>query len=53
MAGETITTDLKNGVLILTLNRPDKLNVYSRTMMQEIVAALDRADQARRRVKAP
>lgn len=45
MAGETITTDLKNGVLILTLNRPDKLNVYSRTMMQEIVAALDRADQ--------
>ena len=41
---ETITTDLAEHILTITLNRPDKLNAYNRTMGDELIAALDAAD---------
>jgi enoyl-CoA hydratase/carnithine racemase len=44
MASEHITTELSEGILTITLNRPDKLNAFTTQMGQEIGAALDRAD---------
>lgn len=38
------TTTLDAGVLLLTLNRPDKLNAYTAQMGREITAAFQRAD---------
>ena len=38
-----ITTTLESGVLLLTLNRPDKLNAYTAQMGREITAAFERA----------
>ena len=45
MDSEHITTELSEGILTLTLNRPDKFNAFTTRMGQEIGAALDRADQ--------
>ena len=39
-----IITTLDAGVLLLTLNRPDKLNAYTAQMGREITAAFQRAD---------
>lgn len=44
MSEEEITTDLADGLLTITLNRPDRLNAWTTTMQQELIAALDRAD---------
>lgn len=44
MQGQTITTEIDNGVMTLTLNRPDRLNAFTRVMMDEMLAALDVAD---------
>jgi enoyl-CoA hydratase/carnithine racemase len=41
---QTINIETYNGVMTITLNRPDQLNAFTRTMMQEMVAALDEAD---------
>ena len=41
---KTIQTDKKDGVMTLTLNRPDKLNAFTVDMMREIISALDDAD---------
>lgn len=40
----TITTDITDGVMMLTLARPDRLNAFTLAMMREIIAALDAAD---------
>ena len=45
MATEHITTALSEGILTITLNRPEKLNAFTTQMGQEIGAALDRADR--------
>src|SRR4051812_13539670 len=45
MASEHITTQLSDGILTVTLNRPDKLNAFTTQMGAEIGAALDRADR--------
>lgn len=45
MSYRTITTDISNGVMTLTLDRPDRLNAFTRLMMDEMLAALDTADQ--------
>jgi enoyl-CoA hydratase/carnithine racemase len=45
MASEHITTELSEGILTITLNRPDKMNAYTTQMGQEFGAALDRADR--------
>ncbi|MBO0769287.1 MAG: crotonase/enoyl-CoA hydratase family protein [Solirubrobacterales bacterium] len=44
MAYTQITTDLRDHVLTITLNRPDKLNAWTTTMAQELLQALDQAD---------
>ena len=44
MAYETIKYDVEDGVLTLTLNRPEKLNAFTGQMMSEMIDAFDRAD---------
>jgi enoyl-CoA hydratase/carnithine racemase len=45
MASEHVTTHLSDGILTVTLNRPDKLNAFTTQMGADIGAALDRADR--------
>lgn len=40
-----ITTQLKDGILIVTLNRPDKLNAMTYEMLDALLAALAEADR--------
>jgi enoyl-CoA hydratase/carnithine racemase len=44
MAYEEILYDVDDGVLTITLNRPDRLNAFTNTMMTELLEAFDRAD---------
>ena len=44
MRGQTITTDIDNGIMTLTLDRPARLNAFTRVMLDEMLAALDVAD---------
>ncbi|MGZ4274215.1 MAG: crotonase/enoyl-CoA hydratase family protein [Solirubrobacteraceae bacterium] len=44
MSYEQITTDVADGVLTITLNRPDRLNAWTPTMGRELIAAFDAAD---------
>jgi enoyl-CoA hydratase/carnithine racemase len=44
MADETILCDVADGVMTITLNRPDKLNAFTPRMRDELIAAFDRAD---------
>lgn len=45
MAGYTqIRFEITDGVALLTLHRPDKMNAFTRTMMAELIDALDRTD---------
>ena len=39
-----ITVTKADGIATITLNRPDKMNAYTRTMGQEIMAAMDDID---------
>jgi enoyl-CoA hydratase/carnithine racemase len=41
---EQILHSVDNGILTLTLNRPDKLNAFTHTMLRELLDALDKAD---------
>ncbi len=41
---KTITCENKNGLLIITFNRPEKLNSFTTQMMRELVAAIDESD---------
>jgi len=45
MDHEQITTEIADGVLTITLNRPDRLNAWTRTMGHELISALDDADR--------
>lgn len=42
---EQITTDLDDGVLTLTLNRPERLNAWTATMGRELIEAFEQADR--------
>lgn len=42
---EHIQCDIADGVLTITLNRPDKLNAYTAQMGRELAQAFDAADQ--------
>jgi enoyl-CoA hydratase/carnithine racemase len=44
MSYETIIYEVNEGILTLTLNRPEKLNAFTRQMMNEMIDAFDRAD---------
>ena len=41
---EQITTDTEEGILTITLNRPERLNAWTPTMGRELIAAFDLAD---------
>ncbi len=41
---EQITTELEEGILTITLNRPERLNAWTPTMARELMEAFDRAD---------
>lgn len=41
---EEILYEVDNGVLTITLHRPDKLNAFTHNMMKEMIDAFDRAD---------
>ena len=41
---ETILTEAQDGILTITLNRPDRLNAFTPVMMKELIAAFDQAD---------
>jgi len=44
MAFTEIDYDVRDRIATITLNRPDKLNAFTGTMMRELIAAFDRAD---------
>jgi len=44
MSYQQILVEKTDGVAIITLNRPDKMNAYTRTMGEEIMAAMDDID---------
>jgi enoyl-CoA hydratase/carnithine racemase len=44
MDPEQITIDATEGILTITLNRPQRLNAWTPTMGRELIAAFDRAD---------
>jgi enoyl-CoA hydratase/carnithine racemase len=44
MSFDTISCEVTDGVLTLTLNRPEILNAFNTLMKEEMIAALDQAD---------
>jgi enoyl-CoA hydratase/carnithine racemase len=44
MEREQIIEELEDGILTITLNRPDRLNAWTATMARELMSAFDRAD---------
>jgi len=45
VAYEQILYDVKDNILTITLNRPEKLNAFTGIMMTEMIDAFDRADK--------
>lgn len=41
---QTILYDVRDGILTITLNRPDQLNAFNPIMLEELIAAFDAAD---------
>jgi enoyl-CoA hydratase/carnithine racemase len=44
MSYEQITTELDDGILTITLNRPERLNAWTAVMGRELIEAFDEAD---------
>jgi enoyl-CoA hydratase/carnithine racemase len=44
MPYETLETDLRERILTVTLNRPDRLNAFNVPMLRDLLAVLDEAD---------
>ena len=45
MSFETILLEKKEGIGVLTLNRPERMNAFNEKMEAEVVQALQEADQ--------
>ena len=45
MAFKTITSEVEDGILTLTLNRPEILNAFNREMLAEMIEVFDQADE--------
>jgi enoyl-CoA hydratase/carnithine racemase len=45
MSYETILFEVKDKVATITLNKPDKLNAFSREMLQEMLDALEKVEK--------
>ena len=45
MKFETILCDVKDEILTITLNRPDRLNAWNTQMLYDLIAAFDHADE--------
>jgi enoyl-CoA hydratase/carnithine racemase len=41
---ETVSLRVEDGVAVMTLNRPDKMNAFNPTMRDDLLAAFDRTD---------
>src|ERR1700759_5083222 len=41
---EQIETDLTDGILTITLNRPERLNAWTQVMARELIETFDHAD---------
>ncbi len=41
---EQIATDIEDGIVTITLNRPERLNAWTQTMARELMATFDEAD---------
>src|ERR1700677_3845014 len=44
MASDEVLCDVQEGVMTITLNRPEKLNAFTPAMRDGLIAAIDRAD---------
>ena len=44
MSYETITYEISQSILTITLNRPETLNAFTAVMAREIIDAFERAD---------
>ena len=44
MSHEQIRLDKQDGIALLTLSRPDRMNAFTNQMMHEVIAALDECD---------
>ncbi len=44
MSATTLLTKTGDGVMTITLNRPELLNAFNQTMLDELLAAFDEAD---------
>jgi len=42
---DTLLTDVHNGIMTITLNRPAKLNAFNEQMLQDLLEAYKRADE--------
>jgi enoyl-CoA hydratase/carnithine racemase len=45
MAYETLATDLSDGILVVTLNRPDRLNSFTTQMLRDLLELYDEVDR--------
>ncbi len=45
MSYQQILYDVEDGILTITLNRPERLNAFTETMRRELIDAFDRADE--------
>jgi enoyl-CoA hydratase/carnithine racemase len=44
---ETVATEVDEGILTITLDRPDRLNAFTTEMQRDLIAAFDQADEDR------